>query len=163
MFTTWTAEHKTKTWSQGLRFVQYMKNRALRVGIKRGPFEAMFGMPARIGLERTGLPTDLCQLLENEEELEEALAGMYRLNDCGNDENEENNEENEQFNVDVLTERGETIMAQRAAAKEGLLHQAKRMKRDSDAKFLPPAIGATIRVPLPDVDRAKLDSRPILA
>jgi len=140
-----------------------MKNRALRVGIKRGPFEAMFGMPARIGLERTGLPTDLCQLLENEEELEEALAGMYRLNDCGNDENEENNEENEQFNVDVLTERGETIMAQRAAAKEGLLHQAKRMKRDSDAKFLPPAIGATIRVPLPDVDRAKLDSRPILA
>jgi hypothetical protein len=163
MLTTWKAENKTKTWSEGLRFVQYMKNRALHVGIKRSPFEAMFGMPARIGLERTGLPTDLCHLLANEEELEEALAGMYRPSDCSDDENEENDEENEQFNVDVLTERRETIMAQRAAAKEGLLHQAKRMKHDSDAKFPPPAIGATVRVPVPDVDRAKLDSRSILA
>lgn len=37
------------------------------------------------------------------------------------------------------------------------------MKHNSDAQFPPPAIGATIRVPVPDVDRAKFDDLCLLA
>ena len=36
----------------------------------------MFGMPARVGLERTGLPAELCHVLENEDKLEDALQGL---------------------------------------------------------------------------------------
>ena len=41
------------------------------------------------------------------------------------------------------------------------MQQPKKMKHDSDAKFPVPDIGATVRVLVPNVDRAKLDSRVI--
>ena len=36
---------------------------------------------------------------------------------------------------------------------------AKRMKRDFDAKFPEVDVGASVRVPVPDVDRGKTDAR----
>ena len=50
-----------------------------------------------------------------------------------------------------------------AGAKEALIQQAKKMKRDSDAKFQAPEVGMTVRVPILDVDRGKSDDRSILA
>jgi len=35
--------NNTKKWSEGLRFVQFMENKALRSGIKRSPCEAIIG------------------------------------------------------------------------------------------------------------------------
>ena len=55
------------------------------------------------------------------------------------------------------------IMAQRVGAREGLLQQAKRMKRDSDTRCPVPEIGATVRVPIPSLDRGKIDDRSVLA
>ena len=52
---------------------------------------------------------------------------------------------------------------EREAAREELVQQAKRMRKISDTKF--PAVHpeATVRVPVPDVDRAKIDYRSISA
>jgi len=50
MLTTWMADNQTNKWSEGVRFVQFMKNRAYHSAIKRSPYEAMFGCPAKVGL-----------------------------------------------------------------------------------------------------------------
>jgi len=56
---TWLCENNTKTWSEGLRFIQSKKNRALHSGIKTSPYEAMFGMAQRIGLGDSPLAEDM--------------------------------------------------------------------------------------------------------
>lgn len=42
-------------WSEGLRLVQLMKNRAYHNGIKRAPCMAMFGLDTKIGLSTSAL------------------------------------------------------------------------------------------------------------
>lgn len=45
-------------------------------------------MPAHVGLKRTGLPTDLCHLLQDEDEIEDTFEGMsVDSNQSGDDEN----------------------------------------------------------------------------
>jgi len=44
MLVAWKSDNNTKTWSEGLRFIQSKKNRALHSGIKTSPYEDMFGM-----------------------------------------------------------------------------------------------------------------------
>jgi hypothetical protein len=51
--------NNTKTWSEGLWFIQSKKNRALHSGIKTSPNEAMFGMVQRIGLGDSPLTEDM--------------------------------------------------------------------------------------------------------
>ena len=51
MIFTWMSDNETTEWSIGLLFVQFMKNRSYHSGIKRSPYEAMFGQPAKVGLE----------------------------------------------------------------------------------------------------------------
>lgn len=51
----------------------------------------------------------------------------------------------------------------RDEAKEGLKKQAKKMLTNSDTKFPSVSEGATVRIQVPDVDRAKTDARSILA
>ena len=48
--------NNTRKWSEGLRFVQAMKNRAYHEGIKRSPYEAMFGVPMKLGIANSVLP-----------------------------------------------------------------------------------------------------------
>ncbi|CAG4949101.1 unnamed protein product [Parnassius apollo] len=68
---TWLESNKTTKWSEGLRFIQFMKNRAYHAGINRSPFEAMFGCKAKVGLN--SLPKDALVELSTEEELESIL------------------------------------------------------------------------------------------
>ena len=51
MISSWLIDNKTTHWAEGLRFVQFMKNRAHHHGIARSPYEAMFGCPAKVGLK----------------------------------------------------------------------------------------------------------------
>lgn len=55
MVFAWCKDNGTTKWSQGLRFVQFQKNRAFHSGIKRSPFEAMFGCPPKVGLKDSSL------------------------------------------------------------------------------------------------------------
>ena len=59
MLVAWMSDNNTKTWSEGLRFIQSKKNRALYSGIKTRPYEAMFGTAQRIGLGDSPLTEDM--------------------------------------------------------------------------------------------------------
>lgn len=66
-------DHECSNWSIGLKFVQFMKNRALHSGIKRAPYEAMFGCAPKVGLSSTLLPNEVLNAVTNEEDLENIL------------------------------------------------------------------------------------------
>ena len=70
MLTTWMQDHKTSHWNHGLKFIQLMKNSALHSGIKRSPYEAMFGCPPRHGLASLNIPIESLSNVESEEDLE---------------------------------------------------------------------------------------------
>ncbi|XP_028040732.1 KRAB-A domain-containing protein 2-like isoform X1 [Bombyx mandarina] len=63
MLTTWMQDNDNSHWSEGLRFVQLMKNRAMHAGIKQSPYEALFGCKVKVGLQ---LPNDFTQNFETE-------------------------------------------------------------------------------------------------
>lgn len=47
-------------------------------------------------------------------------------------------------------------------AVDGLERQAKRMRLESDAKFLPLSQGTNVTIPVPEVDRSKGDLRNVI-
>jgi hypothetical protein len=51
----------------------------------------------------------------------------------------------------------------RQAAREGLEEQAKKTKATSSKKFQKPTLGQNVRIKVPDIDRAKMDPRSIIA
>ncbi|KFD62035.1 hypothetical protein M514_25754 [Trichuris suis] len=79
MLCTWTQDKKTDRWSDGLRFVQLTKNRAFHTGIKRTPYEALFGCKAKVGLATSSLPQDVLQDIQTEEELEEIIESVQTI------------------------------------------------------------------------------------
>jgi hypothetical protein len=77
MISTWMQDEKTDRWSEGLRFVQLMKNRALHSGIKRTPYEALFGCKVKVGLTTSSLPRDILDSINSEEDLERVVNNMH--------------------------------------------------------------------------------------
>nr|XP_022920896.1 KRAB-A domain-containing protein 2-like [Onthophagus taurus] len=69
--------------SEGLRFVQFMKNRAYHSGIDRSPYEAMFGYKPKVGLKSV-LPSfdGLSEVVS-----EEDLGTMLKDGDSGEGQN----------------------------------------------------------------------------
>ena len=51
----------------------------------------------------------------------------------------------------------------REAAREGLEEQAKKMKATSSKRFQKPTLGQNVRIKIPDIDRAKMDPRSVIA
>lgn len=64
--------YNTTKWSEGLKFVASQKNASLHRGIGRSPYEAVFGVPLRMGLSSV-LPDHLLDKLNTEEDVEEFL------------------------------------------------------------------------------------------
>ena len=62
--------NNTTKWSEGLRFVQAMKIRAYHERIKCSPYEAMFGVPMKLGIANSVLPRNLTINMTTEEGLE---------------------------------------------------------------------------------------------
>jgi len=50
MIITWTQENKNSHWSEGLRFVQFQKNRSYHRTIEQSPYKALFGSDPKVGL-----------------------------------------------------------------------------------------------------------------
>ena len=59
--------------------------------------------------------------------------------------------------------RAQKVKVFREAATEGLEEQAKKMRATSSKKFQKPTLGQNVRIKIPDIDRAKMDPRSILA
>ena len=91
MLVAWMSENNTKTWSEGLRFIQSKKHRALHSDIKTSPYEAMFGTAQRIGLGDSLLTEDMYCSTETEELEQLFNAGMN--NGRGKEDKEETNQQ----------------------------------------------------------------------
>ena len=90
MLVAWMSDNNTKTWSEGIRFIQSKKNRVLHSGIKTSPYEAMFGTAQRIGLADSPLTEDMYFSTETEKELEQLFnAGI----NSGRDKEEANQQD----------------------------------------------------------------------
>jgi len=59
--------------------------------------------------------------------------------------------------------RAQKVKVFREAAREGLEEQAKKMKAASSKKFQKPTLGQNVRIKVPDIDRAMMDPRSIIA
>lgn len=73
MLSTWMETNQLSKWSEGLKFIQAMKNRAYHEGIKCSPYEAMFGSQMKIGIATSAIPKDMIGLLKSVEDLENLL------------------------------------------------------------------------------------------
>lgn len=69
----WMQTEKNNKWSEGLGFVQLMKNKAHHDGIQQSPYQAMFGCDMKIGLATSLIPNETINVLKTEEDLEELL------------------------------------------------------------------------------------------
>lgn len=183
MLTTWMQDNNNCHWKEGLRFVQLMKNRAFHSGIKRSPYEALFGRKMKVGLKDSNLAQDLIQNVENEEDLDDVINSIQnsvsdgpqqatlsvtsKNNDkpmslccvCSKEGEEfiachkcncflhatcgESNTSDVNFVLCVLCSNSQNTISQQAEAKESLVQQAKKMKRNSELKFPPVEVGAT--------------------
>jgi hypothetical protein len=101
MLVAWMLDNKTKQWSEGLRLIQSKKNRALHEGIKKSPYEAMFGSKQRIGLAYSSLERETYEILDSEEDLERILDGMVSGTDQEREENVEMEENMERVQEPV--------------------------------------------------------------
>jgi TATA-binding protein-associated factor Taf7 len=70
LLVAWMCDDNTKTWSEGLRFIQSGKTK-LCLQASRQPYEAMFGTAQRIGLADSSLTEDMYCSIETEQELEQ--------------------------------------------------------------------------------------------
>ncbi|XP_022160133.1 KRAB-A domain-containing protein 2-like [Myzus persicae] len=163
MIITWMKDNNTTKWSEGLRFIQFMKNKAFHRGIGRSPYEAMFGCSPKVGIS-SNTPDNILKVLNTDKSLNNKINKDLEKNNCKICkhifmENEGNTEEE----LCQLCINKENISNKREEAKECLERQAKRMKLQSDMSHPPALQGCNVRVKIPDVDRSKCDPQSIIA
>ncbi|XP_060857765.1 KRAB-A domain-containing protein 2-like [Metopolophium dirhodum] len=141
MLASWMTDNKSTNWSIGLKFVQFMKNRAHHAGINMTPYKAMFGVDPRVGLVTSNLPNDLIATINVEDELENLIC-----TETGS----ENKIEQEAADTSF-------IGAIRKEAHENLEKQAARMMTRSEKKFPAVDVGVNVVIRIPDVDKGKTD------
>jgi hypothetical protein len=73
MLAAWMETNNTTKWSEGLRFVQALKNRAYHEGTKCPPYEAMLGVPMKLGSADSVWPRNVIVNMTTEEELEKFI------------------------------------------------------------------------------------------
>lgn len=161
MLSAWMNDSNTTKWSEGLRYVQFMKNRAFHSGIKQSPYKAMFGAEPRVGLSTTSIPSELLKDIEDEEDLRNLVEEREKDGLEHKDANEDA-DGYEDRNENELTENSEHILEARTKAAHNLEKQAKKMKAISDKSHPPAKLGDNITIPVPDVDKAKGDFRNVI-
>jgi hypothetical protein len=73
MLATWMETNNTTKWSEELRFVQAKPNRAYHERTKCLPYEAMFGVPMKLGIANSALPRNVTVNMTTEEDLEKVI------------------------------------------------------------------------------------------
>jgi len=193
MLGTWMETNQLSKWSEGLKFIQAMKNRAYHEGIKCSPYEAMFGSPMKMGIATSAIPKDMIGSLRSEEDLETLLHSQKNTEQNINiediiEQDKENNESEKQINKDtddinvpiqghtdsetegvtqaeedLITKKIESVQMIRTKAKFNLENQAEKMKAMSADKYPNVKVGQNVRLKVPDIDRAKTDPKSIIA
>ncbi|XP_045447725.1 uncharacterized protein LOC123656048 [Melitaea cinxia] len=141
MIGSWMKDNVSTKWSEGLRYIQFMKNRAYQSGIKQSPYKALFGIEPR-----------------NEDDLRKVIEDDRNVNLT------EDSDDNvvEVSNREKVSSSENDIHKARTTAAENLVKQAKKMKATSDKSHPPSNIGDNVTIPIPDVDKGKGDLRNII-
>lgn len=158
MIGSWMKDNVSTKWSEGLRYVQFMKNRAYHSGIKQSPYMALFRMEPRVGHSSSSLPQEIINDIQDEEDLRNVIE-----DDCNINLTEDSDDNDEEVsNQDEVSSRENDIRKARKTAAESLVKQAKKMKATSDRSHPPANIGDNVTIPIPDVDKGKGDLRNII-
>jgi len=125
----------------------------------------MFGTKVKVGLKNS-VPKEILANIESEEDLEAILENMDSVQFEEPNQNCNDNSDKIEGHGDIeddVEKRKEKIQSTRDFALCNLKKQAHKMLNVSSSKFPPAKIGDTVRVRIPDVDRARTDGRNILA
>lgn len=161
MIGSWMKDNDSTKWSEGLRYVQFMKNRAYHSGIKQSPYKALFGMEPRVGLSTSSLPQEIINDIQDEDDLRQAIDDDCNFNPTEHSDDNDKEVSN-QDNQDEVPSCENDIQKARKTAAESLVKQAKKMKATSDSSYPPANIGDNVTIPIPDVDKGKGDLRNII-
>ncbi|XP_073980491.1 LOW QUALITY PROTEIN: KRAB-A domain-containing protein 2-like [Rhodnius prolixus] len=69
MLCTWMQDNKSDRWSEGLQFRSFYEKEAYHSGIKRTPYETLFGCKPKVGLTTCFLSEDILKDINTEEQL----------------------------------------------------------------------------------------------
>jgi hypothetical protein len=146
---TYQSEHQTSDWADKLHRFQAMKNNRFHRGIGMTPFEALYGRKI------ASLPAN-CSSIEVEEShpLPTAKEPNFEVSD---------EELSEDENRELLDISHATIQTNLVTAREKQQKQADGMLKSTAMRYSEVAIGTTVRVPVPEMDRSKVDPRNVLA
>lgn len=161
MIGSWLKDNDSTKWSEGLRYVQFMKNRAYHSGIKQSPYKALFGMEPRVGLSTSSLPQEIINDIQDEDDLRQAIDVDCDINLTEHSDDNDKEISNHDNQDEVLSCENDIQKARKTAA-ESLVKQAKKMKATSDRSHPPANIGDNVTIPIPDVDKGKGDLRNII-
>lgn len=158
MIGSWMKDNVSTKWSEGLRYVQFMKNRAYHSGIKQSPYKALFGIEPRVGLSTSTLPQEIINDIQDEDDLRKVIEDDRNVNLT------EDSDDNvaEVSNQEKVSSSENDIHKARTTAAENLVKQAIKMKATSDKSHAPANIGDNVTIPIPDVDKGKGDLRNII-
>jgi hypothetical protein len=155
LLASWMKDNHSTDRLNGLRYVQFMKNRSLHLGIKQSLYKAMFGIEPRVGLATSALPSAVIKIIHDEDELKKVIEQV-------NAKEQQNGTEDQEDAEETLGGTESNISSARKEAHENLQNPAKRIKLISDATHLPVDVGGNVIIPILDMDRAKADLRNIL-
>ncbi|XP_063411146.1 KRAB-A domain-containing protein 2-like [Mytilus trossulus] len=176
MLISWMNDNDTRQWSEGLRFVQFQKNRSYHRVIDQSPYHALFGSDPKIGLSSSSLPKELLPNLETEEDLVKVFKEVSEENSeieiDGTDENtdaesveserELNDSGSTRTTIEVVSEEVETpIIRARKRTLSGQQIQADVLTRNTKQKLSELSVGDNVIIPIPQYDRAPTDQRNI--
>jgi len=137
MMITWVQDRKCFHWSEGLRFIQLMKNKTYHSDIKRTPHEALFGTKIKVGLSENMLSDNAALIIDSEEDLREIIQKSKVMNKKSNLLNSDARNEEK---ISVIQLNNKNVDDSCKIVKENLKSQAKEIKNYSD--LLPVEIGS---------------------
>uniref|UniRef100_A0A2S2QZI3 KRAB-A domain-containing protein 2 n=1 Tax=Sipha flava TaxID=143950 RepID=A0A2S2QZI3_9HEMI len=138
---SWMTDSKSTNWSIGLKFVQFIKNKAHHAEINMTPYKAMFGVNPRVGLVTSNLPNELITTINFEDELENLISTVTTSENM----------------IGQKAAVSDTIDAIRKKANANLEKQVTRMITRSENKFPAVEVGVNVVIRIPDVDKGKTD------
>ncbi|CAI6370936.1 unnamed protein product [Macrosiphum euphorbiae] len=161
MLATWMAENNSRDWPSGLKFIQCQKNRALHSGqVRLGYVEELLKQMQETGLHdsKQNIEEVISPISEQQENMMDTDTNLRKCERCFIF-LEADNESTNCMNC----QRHEQIQNERHKSSECLKKQAKKMMTISNKKFTPLEVGTTVKVSIPDVDRARGSPRNLLA
>ncbi|XP_029344265.1 SCAN domain-containing protein 3 isoform X1 [Acyrthosiphon pisum] len=139
MLITWMEDRKSSHWSEGLRFIQLMKNKTYNLGIKMSPHEALFGTKIKVGLNENMLSDNAALNIDSEEDLKEIIQKSKVIN---KKQNLSNSDARNEENISVIQLNNKNVNDSCKIVKKNLKSQAKKVKKNSDKNILPVEIGS---------------------